>query len=396
MTDTVPGAFRLHDAPMVYDRTDGWQYVREQGDVFEAEGTWYLTSPEAVQYAHRHPEIFSSARAFDSLASPVPLVPIAMDQPDHQRFRKLLDPMLAPRVVNRMEDGLRAQVRELIGAFAGDGHCDVVAQLGRLYPTQVFLTLFGLPLEDRDKFIHWAETVIENSTGATTAEPSEKTIEAAMALFSYLQRYVDEKRQHPGDDMLSQVLAAEGDDAMSGDEVLGMCFLFVLAGLDTVTASIGFMLLHLAQNPDVRRRIIEDPSVIPAVIEEVLRLEPPAPITPRVTTADVEVCGVTIPAGSRVNLCLGSVNRDPERFATANTIDLSQGDRGHLAFGGGIHRCLGSHLARRELRLLVEEWHKIIPEYELAPGTRPTLVWPSGTFHLSALPLVFPTAGASS
>lgn len=396
MTDTAPGEFRLYEAPMEYDRTEGWRHVRDAGDVFQAEGVWFLTSPEAVQFAHRHPEIFSSARAFDSLASPVPLVPIAIDQPDHVRFRKILDPMLAPRVVNRMEEGLRAQVRELIGAFAGDGQCDAVAQLGRLYPTQVFLTLFGLPLEDRDQFIYWAETIIENSRGTMTSEPSEETATAAIALFGYLQRYLEQKREHPGDDMLSRVLTAEGELAMSHEEVLGMCFLFVLAGLDTVTAGIGFVLLHLATHPEVRRRLVEDSSLIPAAIEEILRLEPPAPITPRVALTDVEVCGVSIPAGARVNLCLGTANRDGERFPTPDEIDLEQGDRGHLTFGGGIHRCLGSHLARRELRLLVEEWLELIPEFELAPGARPTLVWPSGTFHLAALPLVFPPVGGTT
>jgi cytochrome P450 len=131
------------------------------------------------------------------------------------------------------------------------------------------------------------------------------------------------------------------------------------------------------------------------VVEEVLRLELPAPLIPRVTTADVEVEGVTVPAGSHVTLALAVANRGPERGTDPDGIDLAQAANGHLAFGGGIHRCLGSHLARQELRLVVEEFHRRIPDYELAPGAAPQVVWPSGTLHLRFLPLTFPprTAG---
>src|SRR5437870_4027626 len=145
MTASTSESFRLEDAPMADDRTAGWHFVKDRGDVFQSvEGAWFLTSPEAVQFAHRHPEIFSSARAFDILASPVPLIPIAVDPPDHKKYRRVLDPMLAPRVINAMDDELRAQVRDLILAFADKGECDVVTDLGRLYPAQVFLTLFGM------------------------------------------------------------------------------------------------------------------------------------------------------------------------------------------------------------------------------------------------------------
>jgi cytochrome P450 len=390
MTDTA-SEFRLFDAPMAADRTTGWQYFRDAGAVFESEGEWYMTSTEAVQYAHRHPEIFSSAHAFDTLASPVPLIPIAIDPPQHKQFRKILDPMLAPRVINTMEDELRAQVRELVLAFAARGECDVVADLGRLYPTQVFLTLFGLPLEHRDQFIEWVELIVEQSRLSDEASQAQ-VAQGAMELFGFLQHQVEIKRASPGDDMLSRILAFTGDEAWSDSEVLGLCFLFTLAGLDTVTAAIGFTLMHLAQNPELRRRIVANPELVPRTIEEVLRLELPAPMTPRVTMEDVEVCGVRIPAGSRVTLCLAAINRDPEAFPNPNNIDVDTEDRGHFAFGGGIHRCLGSHLARRELRLVVEEFHKLIPEYEMAAGAKPRVKWPSGTLHLDSLPLRFPPA----
>jgi len=384
---------------MAKDRTVGCRFVRSFGDVFQAEdGTWVLTSAEAVHFAHRHPEIFSSKDAFGSNGLPIPLIPVAIDPPAHVKYRRILDPMLAPRMVNAMEDELRAQIRDIVVALAGKGQCEAMAEIAKLYPTQVFLTLFGLPLTDRDQLIEWVETTIENTTTGTD-EPNPTVVKAAMEMFGYLQRYIDEKRKSPGDDMLSDILSLRGNDAWSNDEVLGLCFLFTLAGLDTVTGAIGFLLLHLARNPSLRRRMLADPSLAGPVIEEVLRLEPSAPHQPRVTTQDVEVCGVTIPASSPVMLFVATANRDPEKFEHPDELDVDYDRPGHAAFGGGIHRCLGSHLARRELRLVVEEFHKLIPDYEVAPGFEPEMVWPSATWHLASLPLVFPPAslaGSSS
>jgi cytochrome P450 len=379
----------FHDAaPMELDRTPGWRHFSERGDVYQVDDIWYLTTTETVQFAHRNPEIFSSARAFDSLGSPVPLIPIATDPPDHVRYRRVLDPMLAPRVVNAMEDDLRAQIQELIDAFVDRGECDVMEDIARLYPTQVILTLFGLPLEDRDQFIEWTESII-GASAAGVAQATPEQLEGAMALFGYLQSHLDQKRANPGDDMLSRVLELSGEDAWTDEELLGMCFLFVIAGLDTVTATIGFVMYHLARRPDLRERILADPTLTTPFIEEVLRLELPAPTTPRVTTREVTVNGVTIPAGAYVLLVLGTVNRDATRGEHPDEIDLAQEGRGHLSFGGGIHRCLGSHLARRELRLVVEEFHKRIPDYHIPEGAEPRIKWPSATLHFTSLPLVF-------
>jgi cytochrome P450 len=390
------GSFRFSDAPMRGDRTAGWRFVRQAGEVSQdADGTWHLTSLEAVRFAHRNPDLFSSARAFDELGSPVPLIPLAVDPPDHVRYRRVLDQMLAPRVINALEGSLRAQIRDLIAAFSHKGACDVINDIARLYPTQVFLTLFGLPVSDRDLFIRWSETIIKNSASGS-GEPSPEVIENAMALFVYLQSHVEKKRTEPGDDMLSRILSLSGEEAWSDQEVLGLCFLFTLAGLDTVAAAIGFVMLHLARNPDLRTRVVADPDAVMPAIEEILRLELPAPTTPRVTMCEVEVCGVTIPAGAPVLLCLATANREAGQVAHPDEVDLEQSDRNHLSFGGGIHRCLGAHLARRELRLVVEEFHNAIPDYEVAPGFEPEIVWPSGTFHLRSLPLVFPSTTDTS
>jgi cytochrome P450 len=221
--------------------------------------------------------------------------------------------------------------------------------------------------------------------GLTGATPEQ--VEVAMGLFGYLQEHIERKRAEPADDMLSRVLALAGEDAWSDEELLGLCFLVVLAGLDTVTAEIGFVMYHLARRPDLRHAIVADPALVDPLIEEVLRLELPAPLTPRVTLDEVTVEGVTIPAGAHVFLCLATVNREGDQ--PMNEIDLGRGGRAHLSFGGGIHRCLGSHLARRELRLVVQEFHKRIPDYHIEEGFQPEALWPSGTLHLKSLPLVF-------
>lgn len=389
---TAPTTFRYEEAPFSKDRTVGCQFVRGFGDVFEgADGTWVLASAEAVQFAHRHPELFSSQQAFGAAGVPVPLIPVAIDPPEHVKYRRILDPMLAPRIVNAMEDELRAQIRDIVLAFAGRGHCDAIAELAKLYPTQVFLTLFGLPLADRDQLTAWVETMNENATTGT-GEPKPTVQRAAMEFFRYCQGYIQEKRTMPGNDMLSAILSLEGEEAWSDEQVLGLCVLFSVAGLDTVTGAIGFLLLRLARDPQLRRRVLADPSLAGPVIEEVLRLEPASPHQPRVTTQDVHVCGATIPAGSPVILFVAAANRDPAKFENPDALDIDHDRPGHAAFGGGIHRCLGSHLARRELRLVIEEFHKLIPDYEVAPGSEPEIVWPSATWHLASLPLVFAPA----
>ena len=379
------------------ERTAIWSLMASAGPVFPLPGGagWMVTDPEGVQFIHRNPELFSSVGVMDGGELPIVYVPASVDPPEQRRYRKLLDPLLAPRVINAMEDELRVQVRQLVSSFAGGGGCDAIADLAIPYPTTVFLSVFGLPLDDRDLLRGWVETLIEKSP-QMRPEFAEEHRTASWALYDYLLPYVEAKRANPGDDVLSRILAADGELEMTTDEVLGICFLFCIGGLDTVTGAIGFALFYLARNPELRRQVVADPSLINPFIEEVLRLEPPAPIFPRVVTQDVEVCGVPIPAGDRVMMCIAAANRSSSIYDTPDDIDLGQADRGHVTFGGGVHRCVGAHLARRELRLVVEEFHRLIPDYGIAEDFEPEIMWPSGTLHLRSLPLVFPTSGGEA
>ncbi|MCU1368502.1 MAG: hypothetical protein JWL72_82 [Ilumatobacteraceae bacterium] len=389
----MPTGVVLATEPMAHDRNRGWELLRQVGPVFQDDlGLYNVTTYEGVKFVQQNPKLFSSQRAFDDQGS-VQQIPLAVDPPDHARYRRILDPVFAPREVNKMDVELRRQAAELVDAFAHRGHCDAMNDLAKLFPTQVFLTMFGLPLDDRDKCMEWVRTINAERVLGTDIL-SDSLVEASNALADYSRQFIRAKREAPGDDLLSRILAFEGEDEWTEDEMMGFVGSFINAGLDTVTSSLGFVFHYLATNPDVRRRVIEEPELVNPIIEEVLRLEPVGPRIPRVTTQDVEVCGYTIPANSMVLMCLGAANRDPERFPNPHEVDVEQANLGHLTFGGGIHRCLGSHLARREMRIVVEEFHRRIPEYELAPGAEPTIKWPAGVVTFETMPLVFPVPAA--
>ena len=356
--------------------------------MYRVGSTWLITSYDGVRFAQKHPDLFSSAKAFDMVANAIQMIPLAIDPPKHADYRRILDPMFGPKRIDAMEPDLRAQVRSHIDAFAPLGRCDVVTDLSYKFPTQAILTLFGLPLEHLPKFLDWVTGIIKDANVTNLGqEPPQRVIDCSLALFGFLAEQLEAKRSHPGNDMLSSILALDGDDAWTDAEILGLCFLIVLAGLDTVTGAIGYSLLNLATDPELRHRLIADPALIGPFVEEVLRLDGPVPGVPRLTTCDVEVEGVTIPAGSAVMLMLGTANREVPSAADApNEMNLTAKPT-HLGFGGGIHRCLGSHLARRELRLTIEEFHARIPDYRLA-GEAHTL-WPAGTLGLQSLPLEF-------
>ena len=370
--------------PMAADRGVGWKTVRDAGRVVFIDGWYYLSHREDVLAALRDPELFSSKKAFDVLGSPIPLVPISFDPPEHTRFRKILQPFFSPHTLKEMLPSLQKQALDIVDEIAKRGECEVVADLAIPYPSQVFLTLFGLPLEDRDKLVAWKDSVI-----ALAESPSLEGVDLtpAMELLAYLTEAVNERRANPGPDILSQVLS--GEDALDDAEVMGLSFLFVLAGLDTVTAAMTSAMLELARNPDLRTKLREHPDQMSVFVEEIVRLEPPAPMVPRVTTAEVTIGDITLPADTQVRLCVAAINRDDSDEISTNEVVMDGKVHRHWGFGGGPHRCLGSHLARMELTLVLDEWLKRIPEFSVEAGYEPHIIFPAQTFALERLPLKF-------
>ena len=391
------GAVRLSALPMAESRTAAYALVRDAGPVVRGpRGGYMVVSAQTAEFVLKHPELFSSKRAFDAVGSPLPMVPIAFDPPEHARYRHVLQPFFSPRGTASWRPMVRRLAGELIETFAGRGECDLVADLAVPLPAQVFLTLFGLPLEDRDRLIAWKEALLHNFGFQAGEPPSERAARVGAELYGYLVGHIGRRRRDGGtQDLLGLLLADDGAGRLSDDEILGLSFLFVLAGLETVTSALSTAFAELAVRPALRRRIAADPAAIPDVVEELLRFDGPVVFVPRIAVEDVELAGELIPAGSYVMVTIAVANRDPAEHADPDTIDIGRQER-HLAFGVGPHRCLGSHLARMEMRCALEEWHRRIPEYELAPGVTPRVTWPAGVVGFDSLPLVFPPASPDS
>jgi cytochrome P450 len=384
MEVVCPALPALDTLPFAHDRDAAWHMLLAPGEVAVSEaGVYFLSGADVVEQAAITPEIFSSQSAFDLVGSPYPMVPIAFDPPDHTRYRKVLDKFFGPRRMAERAPELRRQVGELIDEIKASGDSsEVMSALAVPFPSQVFLTLFGLPLADRGLLIGWKDAVLDFSA-ADGATPSPETLARGGELVSYLTGHLADRRGSDGDDLLSLLLSDTTEGALNEQEIIGLCFLFLIAGLDTVTAATGFALYELARNADLRPGVSDGEEGVTHFIEEVLRINPPVPYVPRVTTAETTVAGVTIPAGSMCWLGLGTANRDPARYPDADVI--AQRRNNHFAFGRGPHRCLGSHLARLEVRLVIEEWNRRIPTYSVLQ--EPTVGWPCGTLHFRELHL---------
>ena len=368
--------------PLAGDRGVGWKVLRDAGPVVLVDGIFYLTHRDDVLAALRDAELFSSKKAFDILGSPLPLIPLALDPPEHTRFRKILQPFFSPHTLGEMLPSLQKQAIEIIERVAAKAECEVVADVAIPYPSQVFLTLFGLPLEDRDRLIAWKDAVIAISE-APSLEDADLT--PALELLTYLTEAINAHRADPGPDILSQLLT--GEEPLDDAEAIGLSFLFVLAGLDTVTAAMSAALLELARKPELRAMLRDDPDQTSVFVEEIVRLEPPAPFLPRVTTAEVTIGDITLPPDTQVRLCIGAINRDDSDDISANDVVMDGKVHRHWGFGGGPHRCLGSHLARMELTLIVDEWLRRIPDFSVQAGYEPEIAFPANTFSLHRLPL---------
>jgi cytochrome P450 len=387
LNNSVYGDFHLPrreytTLPMTADRAVGWKVLRDAGPVVFMNGHYYITRRDDVLAALRNPNVFSSRLALQPPGSPIPVVPLAFDPPEHTRYRRILQPYFSPHGLSKSRPVLHRHAADMIDALASRGECEVMKDLASPYPFQVFLDLYGLPLEDRDRLIAWKDAVIADKPYVT-----QDDLAPARELYEYLVNAIKQRRENPGSDMLSAVMTGDGE--FTDLELLGMSHLLILAGLDTVTAAIGFSLLELARRPELRTMLRDNPRQIRVFIEEIVRLEPSAPVAPRVLTETVVIGGMTLPAGSSVHLCMAAVNRDGSDAISTDELVMDGKVHRHWGFGGGPHRCLGSHLARMELTVIVGEWLKKIPDFKLAPGYTPEIKFPSKTFALTHLPLQF-------
>ncbi len=347
-----------------------------------------LSRYEDVMWAMRHPEVFSSKDVVN-IGNDMPLIPLSVDPPDHRKYRRLLDPEFSPTKMADLEEESRALVNRVIDEFVARGECEFHEDFATPLPSTIFLALIGLPQSDLPQFLKWRDDTIRPD--ARNEGDAQRIREAAGAAISqYFESALEEKRKNPDDRLLSRIVTAEVDGRpLTQAEMLGMCHLLLLGGLDTVTATLDCMIAYLAQHPERRRAVVADPELMNAAIEELLRHQTPVMMVPRVVAQDCEMAGVSLSAGDSATLLLGAANVDAEEFDDPDSVLLDRESNRHLAFGGGPHRCLGSHLARMELRVAMEEFHKRIPEYELAAGAE--IHFSPGIRQADNLPLVFPT-----
>ena len=351
---------------------------------------WLLSRKEEIDHALRHPEIFSSNMDAVDLKNKRPMIPLQIDPPEHKKFRKLLDPLFAPRKMALLDDEVSRLVNHLIDGFIDQDEVDFANDFSIPFPSQVFLTLLGLPLDELDRFLTMKDGIIrpDHVTGTLygTQEASDYQQQIADSVYEYFNEILDEREKERRDDLLSHFLDAEVEgDRLSREDILDICFLFLIAGLDTVTATLDCMFAFLAQNPEQRRQLVQDPELIPNAIEELLRWETPVMGVARVAVQDTELAGCPVHAGDQLMIMIGSANTDEAEFPDADQVRFDREVNRHIAFGGGIHRCLGSHLARLELRVAMREWHKRIPEYEVEPGH--TLTYTGGIRSIDYFPM---------
>jgi cytochrome P450 len=360
------------------------------GVVSPAEGFVVVASRAAVDEVLRDPDAYTS-RGLVQLGNVRPLIPLSVDPPEHVKYRKILDPLFAPKKMDAIEDDVARRVNHFIDAFIDRGACNFTEELAVPFPSAVFLGLMGLPWEELDTLLRLKDGIMR--PGGGNLEPDEQMRireEIGQEIYVYFDAILDERQKTPRNDILTGFLGAEVDgEKLSREEILDICFLFLIAGLDTVTDSLTCFFAYLGQHQGKRRQIVEDPTIIPRAVEELLRWETPVAGTARAATGDSVVAGCPIGAGSLVFVSIGAANVDPEVFDDSFQVKFDRAENRHLAFGGGVHRCLGSHLARRELRVALREWHRRIPDYQLKPGIE--LHYPPGLRTVENLELVWPT-----
>ena len=356
-------------------------------------GVWIPTRYEDLAaIAHDHHR-FSSRTILvtDRRESPHDLgfhaPPITEDPPYHTDIRRLLLPVFSPKVVADYEPITRAMANDLIDGFIADGGCDAAADFAQHVPIKVITRMLGIPDSDHAQFRDWIHRLIEESPIAGDA-----TFAAIFEIGGYLAGHVDQHRTSPRDDIITHLLEARMPDGrpLTDEEILGVCILLLLAGIDTTWSAIGSSLLHLATNPDDRRRLRDEPELINSATEEFLRVFAPVTMA-REVIEDTEVGGCPMRKGDRLLLPFPSGNRDPEVFDRPDEVVLDREANRHFAFGVGIHRCLGSNLARMELRVALQTWLERIPEFTLTDPDAVT--WSAGQVRgPRTLPFAF-TAG---
>ncbi|AOF99814.1 cytochrome P450 family protein [Blastomonas sp. RAC04] len=353
-------------------------------DVGPFGNAWVLTKHEDALFALRHAEYFSNEDATPFPRDPnnyFYFIPIEIDPPEHRKYRNIVDPVVSPQGVLKLEERIRALANELIDEVIEKGECEFDEVFGRPLPVLVFLDLMGLPRDMCDTFVSWAMALLHSNDRKIMGD-TLKTIG------DYLTTAIAEKEANPDDGLVSRIVHAEFDGKRISDkEAFGFVTFLFIAGLDTVFATLNNIWLWLARNPERRQEIIDNPDNINAQVEELLRVFS-VTFSGRTVAQDVEVRGVQMKKGDKVTSILPACNYDPDVFPNPTVVDFNRPKKIILAFTVGIHSCMGAHLARLEIKIALQEWLKRIPDFKVRPGAE-TVYRPGGVIGPESVPLVW-------
>jgi cytochrome P450 len=363
------------DARWINDPFPIWDELRTRCPIAHTErfmGVYFPSRYADVRAVAYDPEHFSSRRVVVRETPPprIPAPPITSDPPEHRPARMLLLPAFTADAIRRLEPRARALANELIDTFIGRGHADAAVEYAQEMPVRLIAHLLGLPESDGNLYRTWIKMVLED--GITDINVA---IKASDEMQAYFMRYVEERRTAPGDDLISYLLKARSDgQPLSNENLIGTLRLLLIAGIDTTWSGIGASIWHLASVEKDRRRLVGEPDLMPTAIEEFLRAYAPVTMA-RQVVKETKINGCTFKPGEMVLLSFPAANRDPEMFPDADRVVIDRKQNRHAAFGLGIHRCIGSNLARMEMTVAVEELLRRIPEFSLAGP----VTWSEGT-----------------
>jgi cytochrome P450 len=332
-------------------------------------------------------------RIFDAIYRLLGSWMVFTDNPDHARLRRLARAAFTGRMIERLRPTIAGLVDGLIDELARERRVDFVRRFAFPLPATVIANLLGVPAEDLGRFKEWSEDVAALVFGgAGGAQRRDRALRGLLALESYFRDLLERFRRAPADNLLTELARAEEKgDVLSADEVIATCVLLLFAGHETTANLLGTSVFHLDRHPDARRRLAEDPGLAPRAVEELLRFDGPTKMQVRLATEDLELRGKRIRSGQRVLLCQSAANRDPERFSDPDRLDLDRTDDEHLAFGIGIHFCLGAPLARLEAEIALRAIAERLPELRVTTDDPP---WQATILSrgLAALPVVVRSA----
>ncbi|MEY3258825.1 MAG: hypothetical protein RLZZ16_384 [Actinomycetota bacterium] len=379
--------YDIFDPEFVRDPFPSFAEIREsQCPVAHTErwgGSWLPTRYEDVVAIAQEYETFTSRGilvlppppgqnegAYGGVAAP----PITSDPPDHHWHRRLILPVFAPQAVAKYEQGTRDLCNSLIDAFIDKGVADAAGDYAQHIPVRVIATMLGVPLEMEEEFTDWVRGVLENMTDM------ERRKRARQNIIEFFLAQVKDRQENPREnDLITELMNSEVEGKKVPIEyVLGVCNLMLVAGVDTTWSAIGSTLWHMAQHPEHRKQLRDNPDLWPTAIEELLRVYAPVTMA-RIVDHDVEYNGCPMKAGDRVLMPFPAANRDPRVFENPDEVILDREHNRHVAFGSGIHRCAGSNLARLEVRVALQTWLERIPEFELVDPS--SVTWAGGQVH---------------